>query len=147
MITDIDTAAPVVAVHEIVIDAPLERVWALHTDIAGWTAWQTDIGAAAIDGPIAPGTRFHWSTFGLDIESTIYAVEGPRRIVWGGPAHGITGIHVWTFTAEGDSVRVRTAESWDGAPILADVDGMGAALDSALTGWLGHLKRTAESAR
>ncbi|MGW0250500.1 SRPBCC family protein [Nocardia goodfellowii] len=147
MITEIDTTAPVVARHEIHIAAPLRRVWDLHTDIAAWTGWQPDITAATIDGPIEPGTVFRWSTFGLDIESTIYAVRAPHRIVWGGPAHGITGIHVWTFTEEDDGVRARTEESWDGEPIRADVDGMRAALDSALAGWLGHLRRAAEQPR
>ncbi|MER7450298.1 SRPBCC family protein [Nocardia beijingensis] len=145
MITDIDTSAPVIAIHEIVVAAPVRRIWELHTDVAAWTGWQPDITAAAIDGAIEPGTVFRWSTFGLDIESTIYAVESQRRIVWGGSAHGITGVHVWTFTEEAEGVRIRTEESWDGEPIRADVDGMRAALDSALAGWLAHLKRAAES--
>ncbi|MEV6276732.1 SRPBCC family protein [Nocardia sp. NPDC051832] len=144
-ITEIDTTAPVVARHEIVIAASLRRVWDLHTDIDAWTGWQPDITAAAIDGPVQPGTVFRWSTFGLDIESTIYSVQYPHRIVWGGPAHGITGVHVWTFTELDGAVLVRTAESWDGEPIRADIDGMRAALDSALISWLGHLQRTAES--
>ncbi|MFC9993537.1 SRPBCC family protein [Nocardia sp. NPDC127526] len=147
MITEIDTAAAIVAIHDIHVAAPLRRVWELHTDIAAWTGWQPDITAAAIDGPIQPGTVFRWSTFGPDIESTIYAVDDPHRIVWGGPAHGITGIHVWEFTEEDGGVRIRTEESWDGAPIRADVDGMRTALDGALTSWLGHLKRTAENPR
>jgi hypothetical protein len=29
---DVDRSAPVVAHHEIDIEAPLERVWGLHTD-------------------------------------------------------------------------------------------------------------------
>ncbi|MEV0433316.1 SRPBCC family protein [Nocardia sp. NPDC050413] len=144
MITTIDTTAPVVADHAIIIDAPLRRVWDLHTDIAGWTTWQPDITAAAVDGPLRPGTVFRWSTFGLDIESTVYSVDETHRIVWGGPAQGITGVHVWTFTEQDGGVRVRTEESWDGEPIRADVEGMRAALDGALISWLSHLKRTAE---
>ena len=53
-------------------------------------------------------TTFRWSAGGLDIESTVYEAEEPRRIVWGGPAHGITGIHLWTFDVTGSAVRVRT---------------------------------------
>ncbi|MBB6347026.1 SRPBCC family protein [Nonomuraea muscovyensis] len=156
MITGIDTAAPVVVRRAITIDAALSRVWALHTDVPSWPSWQPDITAARSGGPLAPGSVFHWSTAGLDIASTVYAVEAPFRILWGGPAHGITGVHQWTFrtvdsavdgTVDGSAdgmVRVETEESWDGDPVRTDVEAMRAALDGSLAAWLDHLKRAAE---
>ncbi|MER7505495.1 SRPBCC family protein [Nonomuraea pusilla] len=146
MITGIDTSAPVVARHSITIDAPLQRVWDLHTDVSGWTSWQNDITAASAEGPLVPGSVFHWTTFGMEIASTVYAVEEPYRILWGGPAHGIDGIHQWTFTEKDGRVHVHTEESWDGDPIRADAEGMRAALDASLTTWLERLKKAAENA-
>ncbi|MFI6740185.1 SRPBCC family protein [Nonomuraea sp. NPDC050451] len=146
MITTIDNAAPVVVRLDIEIDAPLQKVWDLHTDVNSWTTWQPDITAASADGPLVPGSVFHWSTFGLDIASTVYAVEPASRILWGGPAHGITGVHQWTFTRHGTRTLVRTEESWDGEPIVADEEGMRQALEGSLTMWLNHLKKAAESA-
>ncbi|MFI7708509.1 SRPBCC family protein [Nonomuraea sp. NPDC049480] len=146
MITAIDHDAPVVVRRDITIDAPLQRVWDLHTDVPAWPAWQSDITAARADGALVPGAVFHWSTFGLDIDSTVHVVEAPNRILWGGPAHGITGIHLWTFHEENGVVRVHTEESWDGDPIRADVEGMRAALNGSLGAWLDHLKKAAESA-
>jgi hypothetical protein len=75
----------------------------------------------------------------------VYAVDAPHRILWGGPAHGITGIHEWTFTADGDATVVRTAESWDGEPVRADAGNLREALSASLVAWLGHLRRTAET--
>ncbi|MFI6596851.1 SRPBCC family protein [Nonomuraea sp. NPDC050536] len=144
MITTIDTSAPVVVRLSTVISAPLERVWSLHTDIDAWPTWQPDITAAALAGPLAPGSVFVWSTAGLEISSTVYAVEPRHRILWGGPAHGITGIHQWTFDEQDGQVHVHTAESWAGDPIQVDPDGMRAALETSLTTWLHHLKSTAE---
>ncbi|MGC5009374.1 SRPBCC family protein [Streptosporangium sp. DT93] len=146
MITTIDTAAPVVVRLETVIDAPPSRVWDLHTDVNAWPSWQADITAASADGPLAEGSVFHWSTFGMDIPSTVHALDPGRRILWGGPAHGITGVHEWVFTEQDGRTLVRTAESWDGEPIRADRDAMRAALEGSLTAWLAHLKQTAESA-
>ncbi|RJL22934.1 SRPBCC family protein [Bailinhaonella thermotolerans] len=146
MITGIDSDAPVVARHSITIDAPLRRVWDLHADVSGWPSWQSDITAASATGPLVPGSVFHWTTFGMEITSTVYAVEEPYRVLWGGPAHGVDGIHEWTFTEEDGVVHVRTEESWDGEPIRADAAGMGAALDASLTAWLDRLKRAAEAA-
>ncbi|MGI5429172.1 hypothetical protein [Streptomyces sp. CA-179760] len=45
-----------------------------------------------------------------------------HRSFWDGPAHGITGVRAWTFTEDGDSVVVRTRESWSGAPVGTDRD-------------------------
>lgn len=35
--------APVVSAHEIVIDAPTERVWDVPIAIDRWPAWNTDV--------------------------------------------------------------------------------------------------------
>ncbi|WP_433608117.1 SRPBCC family protein [Dactylosporangium sp. CA-139114] len=144
--TGIDEHATVVVHRDIVIDAPADVVWRLHADVDGWPRWQTDIDTAHADGPLHVGDTFHWSTAGLSIASTVYALDAPHRILWGGPAHGITGVHEWTFTADGDRTLVRTAESWEGDPVRADADNLRAALDASLAGWLDRLRGAAEAA-
>jgi uncharacterized protein YndB with AHSA1/START domain len=142
---DVNRDAPVVVELTTLIDAPLDVVWRLHTDVGGWPAWQEDVVEARLSGPVAPGTSFAWETHGLSIVSTIEEVVPRRRIVWGGPAHGIDGVHVWTFDPTPDGVAVRTVESWDGPPVAADPEGMRAALTASLTAWLAALRTTAES--
>ncbi|NHT18485.1 SRPBCC family protein [Cellulomonas sp. IC4_254] len=141
----IDESATVVVRREIRIQAPVDLVWRLHTDVAGWPSWQRDVEAVEADGPLAPGSSFRWRTHGLDVTSTVYAVDAPRRILWGGPAQGITGVHEWTFTAEGGATVVRTAESWEGDPVRADAENLRAALDASLGSWLEHLRVAAEA--
>lgn len=136
---DIDTQAPVISRHSAVIDAPIEVLWRLHTDVDAWPTWQPDIETARLDGPFAPGSTFSWHTSGLDINSTIYRVESGRHTLWGGPAHVIVGIHSWTFTPVEGGTRVDTAESWSGGLIEANVEAMQADLDGSLVAWLGHL--------
>ena len=141
---NIDTAAPVIARHTIDIAASLEAVWKLHSAVNEWTAWQPDIASATMIGPFAAGNSFRWLTHGLDITSTVYEVQEPRLVVWGGMSRGITGIHRWSFLAEGDHTIAHTEESWDGDPIRADVASMQSALDQSLRAWLRYLKATAE---
>lgn len=155
----IDADAPVVSRHEIVVDAPLQVVWDLHTDIAAWPSWHSDVEGTQLRGPLAPGAVFRWQTAGLDITSTIAQVDAPHRIVWGGPANGITGVHVWTLTrldagagtdggtdgGTGPAVLVRTEESWDGEPVREAAEALQLALDTSLRSWLGELKATAEA--
>ncbi|MGV9266220.1 SRPBCC family protein [Kitasatospora sp. NPDC003701] len=142
--TTIDETAPVTARLSTVIDAPLATVWDLHTDIAAWPTWNPDIDRARLDTPLLPGNSFDWRTHGLDITSTVYELIPGERIVWGGPAAGITGIHVWTFERSGDHVVVRTEESWSGAPVEADADHLAEALHDSLQNWLSRLKARAE---
>ncbi|ANP51360.1 uncharacterized protein YndB with AHSA1/START domain [Streptomyces griseochromogenes] len=140
----IDEIAPVIVRLSTVIDAPLSTVWGLHTDIAAWPSWNTDVEQAQLNGPLVLGSSFSWRTHGLDITSTVRELVPGERIVWGGPADGVTGIHVWTFEQNGDHVTVRTEESWSGAPVEAEPDRLGKALHDSLENWLRHLKARAE---
>jgi uncharacterized protein YndB with AHSA1/START domain len=142
----IDEGAPVVVRLGTEIAAPVDRVWRVHTDVNRWTEWQSEITSAVADAPLAPGVDFRWSTHGLDIVSTVYVFEPPHRIVWGGPAQGIVGIHEWVFEQVGDTTVVRTEESWDGEPVRSDVAGLTKALTASLQEWLNLLKATAERA-
>ncbi|MEE1822029.1 SRPBCC family protein [Streptomyces sp. BE20] len=142
----IDTTAPVIVRLAVTVDAPPATVWAVHTDIDAWPQWNPDVETARQDGPpVAPGTSFTWRTHGLEILSTVRELVPGARIVWGGPANGIEGIHVWTFEETGDGrVTVRTEESWSGAPVDAMPEAMEQALRESLERWLGHLKAEAE---
>jgi len=143
--TDIDRSAPVIARHEIDINAPLDTVWRLQTDVNNWPAWQTDITAAHIDRAFQPGASFEWTSYGFTVVSTIYAVAEGARVLWGGTAGGITGVHEWVFSKTPAGVHVATNESFAGEPVEADVTGIQSALDSSLIAWRAHLKATAES--
>ena len=142
--TDVDRDAPALTDLAIDIDAPRDRVWRLHTDVNAWPTWQPDITAATTEDPLKPGGSFNWSTYGMDITSTVYALDEGVRILWGGTAHGITGIHEWTFADSPTGVRVTTTESFAGDPVAADIANMQALLDQSLQSWLQHLKDVAE---
>ena len=142
--TDVDRTAPVLVHLEIDIEAPRETIWRLHTDVDRWTAWQTDISASARMAPLIPGSTFRWSSYGMDITSTVYDIEDGSRILWGGDANGITAVHEWTFTDTADGTHVTTTESFAGEAVAADPGGMQALLDRSLQSWLRLLKSAAE---
>lgn len=144
---EIDKNAPVITRDGILIHAPLHTVWKVQTDVENWPSWQPDVDVVTKDTPgrLRPGSVFRWSTEGLDITSTVRQADHGRRLAWGGPAQGITAVHVWTFTPTRDGVLVHTEESWTGAPVDANRDALQAALDDSLRNWLGNLKREAEA--
>jgi hypothetical protein len=99
-----------------------------------------------LDDALTVGSVFHWESAGLQITSTVQEVDPPRRIVWSGPAQGITAIHVWEFTPTDHGVLVHTEESWDGEVVRAQTATLQQALDGSLRAWLTNLKRAAEQA-
>ncbi|HEX2315306.1 MAG TPA: SRPBCC family protein [Thermomonospora sp.] len=137
---DIDRSAPVVVELETTVPAAPDTVWRLHTDIDAWPDWNPGIDEARLRGGLAVGATFDWRTSGLTIASTIGDLDPGSRIVWGGPAHGIDGVHVWTFEPAEGGTLVRTRESWAGEPVDADPQGMRAALEGSLAAWLDALR-------
>jgi uncharacterized membrane protein len=143
--TSIDHAAPVISHHEIDIAAPLDTVWRLHVDVDAWPTWQTDITAAHLNGSFEPGASFDWTSYGFSVTSTIYDVAHRSRVLWGGTAGGITGVHEWLFNETPTGAHVTTNESFSGDPVSADTANMQALLDASLAAWLDHLRVAAES--
>jgi hypothetical protein len=143
----IDENAPVITRDSIVIEAPLSTVWAVHTDVASWPEWQSGVGSTTLltDGALREGSSFHWLVEGLDVTSTVRQIDPLNRLVWGGPANGIEGVHVWVFTAVPGGVLVSTEESWSGEPVDADIPYAQQALDASLSQWLHGLKDRAEA--
>ncbi|GGO93325.1 SRPBCC family protein [Wenjunlia tyrosinilytica] len=139
----VHTAYVTVELHR-TINATPETLWRLHTDVNAWPSWNAGITKAVLRGPFTEGNAFDWDTPSLSISSTIAQVHPLRRTVWGGLAHGIQGVHIWTFQETEDGTRVTSQESWTGEPVEADPDGMGAALSESMHGWLDALKFTAE---
>ncbi|WP_454320862.1 SRPBCC family protein [Streptomyces phaeoluteigriseus] len=159
----VDDSALIRYEADIVIDAPLNTVWRLQTDVERWPTWQAPVtGAQRLDGgPLRRGSRFHWTTPApatpstpattLGITSTVRQLQRGKCVLWRGPAAGEglridEGVHLWTFTeVKGEGVHVHTEETWTGAQVEADVPTATAALGWGLETWLSDLETAAEA--
>ncbi|MFI6775062.1 SRPBCC family protein [Nocardia sp. NPDC050412] len=157
----IDPAAPIHYRTEILINAPLDTIWNLQTDVERWPSWQKPVTSMKrLDsGPLQAGSQFRWTTPApatattpattLTITSTVRQLQPERCIRWSGPAIGDGmridgGIHVWTFTPMEGGVLVRTEENWNGAQVEADVPTSTHFLGAGLEAWLADLRTAAE---
>jgi uncharacterized protein YndB with AHSA1/START domain len=142
---EINADAPVITRDEILIKAPLTKVWNMFTNIKHWPRWNKDITDASAPPTLAVGKPFRWSTAGMNITSTIGELIPEQRIGWSGPVQGILGIHVWSFLLVEDGVLVKTAESREGEPVLSQKQNLQLALDKSIRFWLESLKAAVES--
>lgn len=110
----IDNSAPLHTEKDILISAPLEKVWSELTQIDQWPKWQPDVTAAKLGGTLAVGTQFFWKAKGLSITSTIRFLAPMTGIGWTGNSVGMQAIHIWTFEERGDQTYVKTEESLSG---------------------------------
>lgn len=106
---------PVVFYSEsIEINAPVENVWKLMTDIENWSAWNDNIKWAKLNGSLKAGTSFIWKSGPGKIKSKLTKVEKNESIVWSGKTMGIYAEHSWKIENKGNATIVTTAESWNG---------------------------------
>ena len=104
------------------IDAPVDRVWAILTDVERWPEWTASMTriTPADSGPLGPGARFHIEQ--PKLKPAIWTVslwEPKRRFAWGTTSAGV-GV-------QGDHI----IEERDG--------GCDVTIDLTLKGWLGGL--------
>lgn len=111
---NIDSKAPLTGRREILIDAPIERVWEVQTDINNWPKWQKEVTFANLDGELRPGTAFKWKAMGLNITSVLQEVVAHQTIGWSGESIGMRAVHIWGFERQGNGTKVVTEESLSG---------------------------------
>ena len=56
--------APVITKKSVVINAPIEKVWTIFTEVNNWDTWQKEIVDPKINGVFKPGTTFNWKSNG-----------------------------------------------------------------------------------
>jgi uncharacterized protein YndB with AHSA1/START domain len=142
---EINSNAPLVDQHSIVIHAPRGVVWQLLTEIERWPEWHPGITRAHLDGPLAPEMVFRWTSGGMAIVSTIRDLEPEQRFGWTGKTLGTSAQHVWTLEETVDGTRVATAESMSGWLVYPVKMITPRFLADALHTWLAALKQAAEA--
>ena len=121
------------------IDAPIERVWAVLTAVEQWPSWNPNVKSASLDEPFAEGSTFRWKAGPSTITSRVEHVDRPRLVAWTGTTLGIRATHVWRLAATDGQTLVRSEESYDGLVARVLRRPLQRMLDTALADGLRHL--------
>jgi hypothetical protein len=139
----IDDRAPVRAVHEVEIAAPIRRVWDLLSDPRGWPDIDPGIHDVHLDSDVLTDASFLWSNGRVRLRSRFAVLDPDREITWTGTAPGAKAVHRHLLEPiAGYGTRLRSEESMSG-PLLA-VLFPSRKLHAALVRWLDAVKATAE---
>ncbi|MDR7370256.1 SRPBCC family protein [Flavobacterium aquidurense] len=136
--------APVIAKKSIVINAPVEKVWEIFSDVNNWDTWQKEIVTPKINGVFKAGTSFNWKSNGLTIISTLQTVETNKMVGWSGPAFGAFAIHTWHFSEHNGQTTIIVEESMEGWLVALLKSKFQSSLDTSIEHWLNALKIKAE---
>lgn len=110
----INHGAPVKSQSEIIINAPIEKVWQVLTNINDWPAWQKEVTESTLKEELSEGVEFKWKAGGLSFTSQIHTIVPKMKFGWTGKTLGASVIHNWFFTDDGDKTTVRVEESLQG---------------------------------
>lgn len=110
----INENAPVQSKNQIEIEAPIDTVWKILTDINNWTKWQKAVSETEVLGKIEEGTLFIWKAGGLTFKSKIHTSRPATAFGWTGTTIGASAIHNWTFTKKDNNTIVVVEESLQG---------------------------------
>ena len=140
----IDAEAPVKASHEVLIEAPVERVWGLLSDAPGWGVWAPGVHDVRIDSTVTADARFAWKNGKARVRSKFAVVDAGRELTWTGVSSGAKAVHrhVLEATDDGGATRVFCEESMAGPLLVLFFDG--AKLRTGMEKWLTALKTAAE---
>ena len=102
------------------IAAPPDVVWAVLTDGAGWSSW--DSGVTGVEGRIQPGEKVtirSEASPGRAFPVTVTTFEAPRRLEFSGgmPLGLFRGVRTYTLTPTGAGTRFDMREEYTG-PLL-----------------------------
>ena len=106
------------AQHTVVIDRPVDEVFAFFTDPSNELQWRQHVKEIAPEGPIAVGSRIHQVVKGpggrgipADVEVTAY--ETPNRYAFRVVAGPVRPVGEFRFAADGEGTSVSLSLSAD----------------------------------
>lgn len=111
---EVDSNAKAYASEAIEINAPVEKVYALMANFAGWPKWLKNVQSVTMNGAPQEGKDFTWKAKGLTIKSKLHTVQPNSAIGWTGKIAWIKAVHNWRFEAVPGGTNVLVEESLSG---------------------------------
>jgi uncharacterized membrane protein len=109
--------------HSITIDADIDTVWNIFTDLTCWKEWSTILGdSSSVHDILTEGKRFKFCirpfALPVDVEPVVEEVVPGKRIIWSGSKYGIQARHEFIFSQTENSVILTSREIFQAGPFM-----------------------------
>lgn len=141
---NINQNAPVYCIKSISIDADIEIVWKVLTNINQWSNWQEDIVSAKLNGKLNLDSTFSWKSGGVKIKSAIHTIEPFENLGWTGKTFGLFAIHNWELDTVNGKIIINVSESMEGFLAALFKKQFNKTLKAGMQNWLNMLKDECE---
>ena len=94
-----------------------ETVWPLLVRAELWPIWYPEFQNVVIEGggpDLRPGSRFHWKTFGVNLDSEVEEFVPFERLAWTAKSRGVDAYHAWLIERRPAGCRVLSEETQKG---------------------------------
>lgn len=99
--------------QSIIINAPIQRVWDILTNVNKWPKWYPEITSASCE-KVETGASFEWTLKSTHLKSNFQLVEEPTLLAWTGKSKMVNTIHVWNLEAVDNQTIVTAEKSIEG---------------------------------
>ena len=127
--------------QSVIINASIERVWEVLTNVDGWSEWYDEIESASCD-KVRIGASFEWVTKSAHLHSVFRLVNEPTQLAWTGKSKIAKSIYVWNLEVADDQTIVTVEKSSEG--FLISVFNRQSKIHDDLLAWIGALKEESE---
>ena len=127
--------------QSVIINASVDRVWEVLTDVNRWPEWYPEIKSASCD-KVEMGATFDWALKSTHLHSSFQLVNKPTQLAWTGKSKMVKAIHVWNLEAADDQTIVTVEKSIEG--FLIPVFNRQSKVHDDLMAWIAALKEEAE---
>ena len=128
--------------HSIIINASIEKVWDILTDLNEWPEWNKEVKKMVVDGDIAKKTNFYWTMGRYKAHSQVQQIIKPTTFSWTGKSYFVKRIYVWSLEADGNQTIVTVSTSLQG--MLSVLVENHQKVYNELLNWLECLKKKTE---
>ncbi|MEQ9230642.1 MAG: SRPBCC family protein [Cyclobacteriaceae bacterium] len=127
--------------QSLIINAPIQKVWDILSDVKNWPTWNKEIKSAECD-KVEVGAEFNWTIRLTHFSSTFQVVDAPTLLTWTGKSKLVKSIFVWNLEASDEQTILTVEESVEG--FILPVFNNQSKLHDILVGWIEALKIKAE---
>jgi len=129
--------------HSIIINAPIDKVWSILSDVKQWPEWNDKIKNVHIEGKVARGTDFGWTFDGRKSRSQIQSADAPTLLSWTGKSSMAKSVYVWQLEDDENQTIATLGTSIQGT--FTVLFNKHQKIYNDLLTWLQALKDTAEN--